>query len=92
MDLNTIFSTAMNNAIELAVRDQLTPYILRIQALEDLLEASPLKDGGYRNSIEDAVCNYMDRNPFDFSKIEDDVDERIADFLKNNVTISFDTY
>ena len=88
MDLNTIFSTAMNNAIELAVRDQLTPYILRIQELEERLEslANPI------TLIDDAVETYMDRNPFDFSKIEDDVDERIADFLKNNVTISFDTF
>ena len=88
MDLNTIFSTAMNNAIELAVRDQLTPYILRIQELEERLEslANPI------TLIEDAVETYMDNHPFDFSKIEDDVDERIADFLKDNVTISFDTF
>lgn len=108
LDFNTLLNNAMHNAIELAVRDQLTPYIKRIEELENVaLESAVVllrgkldseKPGSTQidpDTLAEAVSNALDDKMDSIcERVVEDIDLHGAmrDFIKNEVTISLDTY
>lgn len=135
LDLNQLINTAIANSIELAVREQLTPYILRLEELENAVRSNNAyfidKLDTYTNNVnsklEETVCLATVRDIVNevishdtpastqidpdtlaeavSNALDDKMDaicERVAedidlhgamrDFIKNEVTISLDTY
>lgn len=138
LDLNQLINTAIANSIELAVREQLTPYILRIDEMERMVSACNVMcyetqkelytyTSNVNSKLEETVCLATVRDIVNevishdtpastqidpdtlaeavSNALDDKMDaicERVAkdidlhgamrDFIKNEVTISLDTY
>ena len=90
IDLNQLINTAIANAIELAVREQLTPYIMQLQKLDDLMVQRQVLFNEMEHRLENQakVIGFLNaelnnlKAPKATEKAQ--IEALISDYLQNN--------
>ena len=75
IDLNTLLNTALHNAVELVVREQLEQITLRLSALENMTEAQALCG---EDLLDAKLKRFLKENDYaTVTNVEDAVSEKL---------------